>query len=152
MRKNIAEEPRESALASGWTVEAAGEPEPAAADAETQTDADAEPQAEAEQPGQLSNLALVLFGVVGGLYLLYAWIWLSWAQFYASQNSQVAEGSGSLGSVLQQIVFWAAPLAPVLWFAAAMLLNRGSMRKTVLWLGIGAVLLVPLPVFSGGGS
>lgn len=148
MRNGTPEEPRESTLASGWTVEGANAPAPEIAEPSREAD----PQPGIEAPEQISNLALVLFGVVGGLYLLYAWIWLSWAQFYASQNTQVAEGSGSLGSVLQQIVFWTAPLAPILWFATAVLLNRGSMRKSVFWLALGAVLLVPLPVFSGGGS
>ena len=44
---------------------------------------------------QLSNGALVLLGVVGGLYLLYTWVWFSWANYYSQMNSAVAEGSGS---------------------------------------------------------
>ncbi|WP_336651398.1 MULTISPECIES: hypothetical protein [unclassified Leucobacter] len=156
-------EERESAIASGWTVHA--DPLPAADHAPAADDTPSEAagsgiddgsvdaaDSEADAPpAQLSNAALVLLGVFGGLYLLYAWIWLSWAQFYAGQNASVAESSGSLGAVLQQIVFWAAPLAPILWFAAAMVLCRGAgMRRLTIWIVIGAVVLLPLPVFGGG--
>lgn len=107
----------------------------------------------AEPAGQLSNLALVLLGVFGGLYLLYAWIWLSWAQFYAETSAALAENSGSLGAVLQQVVFWAAPLAPILWFLSVLLLNRGAgTARLALWIGVGVVVLLPYPIFSGGGA
>ncbi|WP_449283683.1 hypothetical protein [Leucobacter sp.] len=163
MRKKTAREARESALASGWTVEAG--PEPAAAVGGV-VDAPAEPHPDAvDAPGsldgapgddgrpQLGNGALVLLGVFGGLYLLYAWIWLSWARYYAGVNAELAAASGSLGAVLQQIVFWAAPLAPLLWFLAVLLLNRGAgTRRMALWIVIGAIVLLPLPVFAGGGA
>lgn len=168
MRKKTAREARESALASGWTVEAdpdpaadaasvddaAAEPRPHAADAPDAPDVLDEATAEAVGPRpQLSNGALVLLGVFGGLYLLYAWIWLSWARYYAGVNAELAAASGSLGAVLQQIVFWMAPLAPLLWFLAALLLNRGrSTRRLALWIVIGAIVLLPLPVFAGGGA
>ena len=177
MRKRTARAPRESALASGWTVE--GDPAPApqrGAPADPDRSASDAPRAEsgasggadagdgagpagaparddADAPAELSNAALVLLGVLGGLYLLYAWIWLSWAQFYAEQNASVAASSGALGSVLQQIVFWAAPLAPILWFVSVLVLCRGAgTRRLAAWLVLGAVVLLPLPVFGGGGA
>jgi hypothetical protein len=103
---------------------------------------------------QLSNGALVLLGVVGGLYLLYTWVWFSWANYYSQMNSAVAEGSGAIGAVLQQTVFWAAPVAPALWFIAAYLLCRASPTwNLALWLLIGAVVLLPLPALvTVGGS
>ena len=161
MRKKADREPRESSLASGWTVEA----DPSAA---SQTERNA-PQVVSggglEDPlsdgvggageltdevlasrQQLSNGALVLLGVVGGLYLLYSWVWFSWANYYSQINSAVAEGSGAIGAVLQQVVFWAAPLAPALWFVATYLLNRGSGTwRLALWLLLGALVLLPLP-------
>ncbi|MBK0420863.1 hypothetical protein JD292_02055 [Leucobacter sp. CSA2] len=196
MRKNTSRGARESAIASGWTVQgdpsadsAAPEPagtaaagsEPSAAIAEgagvgseqptvaaAPSGSDASANGEAAGPGgtetegaepgervsnQFSNVALVVLGVLGGLYLLYAWVWLSWAQYYASVNQEVASASGSLGGVLQQIVFWAAPLAPILWFVSVLALNRGaSTLKHAVWLLIGAIVLFPLPLLSGGAS
>lgn len=168
MRKNTPRGARESALASGWTVEPTTEAEAADIEAPQATVAGAAPvqdqgpdpeletaadDAAAGERTQLSNAALVLLGVLGGLYLLYAWIWLSWAQYYSSVNQEVAATSGSLGSVLQQTVFWAAPLAPVLWFLAVLALHRrAGTGKMALWLVIGAVVLFPLPVLSGGGA
>ncbi|MFT4232673.1 MAG: hypothetical protein QM606_07865 [Leucobacter sp.] len=159
------EEPRESALASGWTVQGDADPEPPSIarleDADVPLPAADEPGVSedsdaalaADERPQLSNAALVLLGVTGGLYLLYAWVWLSWAQYYAEVNAELASTSGALGAVLQQIVFWAAPLAPPLWFLAVLLLNRGrSTWRMALWIGIGAVVLLPLPVFAGGGA
>lgn len=155
MRKKTPEEPRESQLASGWTVEAAPEPAPpsatdsgndfpeAAGDDTTPGEADAK----AVKP-HLSNVALVLLGVSGGLYLLYAWIWLSWAQYYAPVNANLATAAGAIGGTAQNIVYWLAPLAPILWFLTALLMNRGRRtRSLVFWIALGAVVLVPLPVF-----
>lgn len=171
MRKSTSREERESSLASGWTVSgdetpaeggdavadgsalvdpAAASPDPVSVGA---SDGAADGGAEEDGTAELSNGALVLLGVLGGLFLLYAWIWLSWAQFYAEMNAALAEGSGSLGSALQQALFWAAPAAPILWFLTALLLNRGAgMRRVMLWLVVGAIVLLPYPIFSGGGA
>lgn len=163
MRKKADRAPRESSLASGWTVEA----DPSLAPQTEQDAPQVVPGGGLEDPlsdeiggsgelpdegsastAQLSNGALVLLGVVGGLYLLYTWVWFSWANYYSQINSAVAEGSGSIGAVLQQTVFWAAPLAPALWFIAAFIMCRGSRtRKLALWLLIGALVLLPLPAF-----
>ncbi|MGI8393979.1 hypothetical protein [Leucobacter sp. W1038] len=169
MRKKADREPRESSLVSGWTVEAepsvvplrdsyaaqvvpgggAGDP------LRDETGGTGESPGEGSAPPvQLSNGALVLLGVVGGLYLLYTWVWFSWANYYSQMNSAVAEGSGAIGAVLQQAVFWAAPFAPALWFIAAYLLCRASRTwNLALWLLIGAVVLLPLPALvTVGGS
>ena len=173
MRKKSNAEARESALASGWVVEGeessastdaasrepaasdhgptgAGAPaEAAAADAGTAEPGDAETAgsdtAEAESE-QASNAVLVLLGVFGGLYALYTWGWFVVAKAYANFNTTVAAGSGSFGQVLQQILFWAAPFATVLWFLSALLF----LRKRAFWLAValvlGAVILLPLPM------
>lgn len=176
MRKKNDGEARESRLASGWTVEGA-EPQgdaatPAvlsetptstgdasgagvtanAATNDTVADVAADEAAGAElERSQMSNAMLVVLGVFGGIYLMYAWVWLSWADFYAGASSAAAASSGTLGGILQQAAFWAAPLAPIGWFLSAMLLNRGKKSwKLVTWIVIGAVVLVPLPMFVGG--
>lgn len=160
MRKKSPREARESTLASGWTVEedAPATPEPespavpgAAAASEARPGSDSEP--EPAGPQQMSNGALVLMGVIGGIYLLYTYVWMTWAQYYAGVNTAVAANSGVIGGVLQQIVFWAAPVAPALWFLSAVLLNRGrSTRRLAVALIAGAILLVPLPMLMSSGG
>ncbi|WP_449278727.1 hypothetical protein [Leucobacter sp. GX24907] len=180
MRKRTSRGERESSLGRGWIVSgdedpaevvsggdvdasgegvdapdggaAAGE-NGAAAGAAGAGEAEAVSGSEAPESAELSNAALVVLGVLGGLYLLYAWIWLSWAQFYSEMNAALVAGSGSLGSVLQQILFWAAPAAPILWFLSVMLLCRGARtRRIAMWLVVGAIVLLPYPIFSGGGA
>lgn len=158
MRNRGERGPRESRLASGWTVEAgpdeaqivsAGEAPPApAAHGQAPTT-----EVAAHARPQLGSGMLVLLGIIGGLYLLYTAVWFSWAKYYSDVNSAVAEGSGAVGAVAQQLVFWAAPFAPALWFLSAVLLNRGApARRMVFWLLIGAVVLVPLPMLDFGAS
>lgn len=160
MRKKKEPSARESSLASGWRVE--GE-ETAVPVAESPviteavlTDVSKLGDGAGTDPAPaigLSNGALVALGVFGGLYLLYAWGWFIIAQAYASDIAQAAAGSGTVGGALQQIVFWAAPLAPVLWFGASLLFSRGGRTKRlVLFLVIGAIVLLPLPMLIARGG
>lgn len=161
---------RESSLQSGWTVE--GRTEAAVPNAEAPvdheavaeslhaTDVDGQPADAAEAvddadgaPAQMGNLMVVLLGLTGGLYMLFAWIWLSWAQYYSETNAVTASGSGSIGGILQQIVFWIAPLAPVLWFLSAFVLLRGKHRALTIALVVGLIVLLPLPmIFTRGAA
>lgn len=175
MRKKTERESRESALASGWRVEA--EPNatvdgPAQAglsgsthpdDSATRVsvlsegeDGSSPDTALTQDPGtspSISNGALVVLGVFGGLYLLYSWGWFIIAQAYAEMNAYAAAGSGSVGSALQQIVFWAAPLAPALWFFVSLVVSRGGRTKRLAWsLFLGAIVLVPLPMLIAQGG
>lgn len=164
MRSRGEREARESRLASGWIVE--GAPDAVAEDephlhTEPANQTTHEVPAESDEPDtavpsqrqQMSTWMLILLGVIGGLYLIYTWVWFSWANYYSSVNAVIAEGSGVLGSVMQQIVFWAAPFAPILWFVTVIAVVRVSRpRALAIWLLVGAVVLVPLPMFSGGGA
>ena len=154
---------RESSLASGWTVEGqpAAEPQGGAPQTAPRADTSGDPRPEAadaadvaiEPTGestQLSSGALVLLGLIGGVYLLFTFVWFSWANAAATANAAVIETSGSLGGVLQQIVFWVAPFATALWFTSVLVLCRGArVRRMVAWLVLGLVVLVPLPMFGG---
>lgn len=106
---------------------------------------------EADQ--RLSNIAVMLLGVFGGLYLLYTWGWFEIARVNAAANAAAAGTSGIVGSVLQQIVFWFTPLAPAAWFGAAYLIsrNRGTFMMALLLL-LGVVLLLPIPMLVSGGA
>ncbi|KTR86752.1 hypothetical protein [Leucobacter chromiiresistens] len=179
-------EPRESSLASGWTVEGEAAPVAAPADAplgaepvrpgphagHDATSAGSAPSPRSEAAGapadapasegrdaeiderpQMSNGALVVLGVFGGLYLLYTWGWFIVAQAYSGNNAVTAAGSGLIGGVLQQVVFWAAPLAAPLWFFTALALSRGGRTKRLaILLLIGAIALVPLPMLIARGA
>lgn len=146
---------RESTIASGWTIEGDAD----AADAQAavaegpSTLVGAPVEGEGDGAGgaqQLSSGALVLLGLIGGVYLLYTMVWFSWASYYSEVNSAVAEGSGAIGAILQQLVFWLAPFAPALWFVSVLVLCRGAgTGRKLLWLLLGAVLLVPLPMLGG---
>lgn len=168
MGKKTERESRESTLASGWRVEAgAGDAVEAAHPAEGANAVPDAHRAEADPPetpeaadhsraagaDAISNGALVILGVFGGLYLLYTWGWFIVAQAYSAMNAYTAAGSGSIGSVLQQLVFWAAPLAPALWFFVSLVVSRGGRTKRLaLSLLVGAVVLVPLPMLISQGG
>lgn len=147
---------RASSLATGWTIEAHGGESEAPVDDVNRTsrvagDPSASDNVEAGGAAtQLPSLVLVMLGLIAGVYLCYTVVWFSWAQYYSAMNTAVAQGSGSLGGVMQQIVFWFAPLAPVLWFLSVLALGKqSSLRVRALWLVVGAVVLVPLPMFGG---
>lgn len=145
MTDNEHERSRESELASGWTVqpERVHQPEPEVA--ESVLDGDA------QDSEQVSSIGLMLLGVFGGLYLLYTWGWFEIAQVYSAINDATASGSGVIGGVLQQIVFWLAPVAPATWFLTTYLFTkqRGSLALLV-GLILGAVVLLPFPLIAGG--
>ncbi|MGO3147859.1 MAG: hypothetical protein ACTIJ6_09290 [Leucobacter sp.] len=167
MRSGVGDE-RESAIQSGWTVEGrptepeSGAPEriaPALSPAEIHDasvedggDLSEETNPAQEKPAQMSSLTVVLLGVTGGIAMLYAWVWMSWAQYYATVNTAVAAGSGSLGGILQQIVFWIVPLAPVLWFLSALIMQRHNQRRLALALVIGLIVTFPLPMVLSSGA
>lgn len=170
MRKKTVRVPRESGLAGGWTVEGQQEVDDPAASAGTdpgtpaagRTDESAPDTTEASDESgdtvtparqQVSNGALVALGVFGGLYLLYTVGWAIVAQAYSEVNAITAAGSGTIGGILQQIVYWAAPFAPALWFFTALALSRGGRTARLsIMLAVGAVVLLPLPMLIARGG
>ena len=99
---------------------------------------------EADAGGQAGSAELVVLGVLGGVYLLYAVGWLIWATMPAPE----------LGDPVAQFMFglgrWFAVLAPVLWFGTVLWLTIERRRARLLWLIAGAVLLVPVPFLLRG--
>lgn len=151
MRKKLDQSERASQLADGWVV-AGGDP----VDASSTTASANEPTVdeltgEVLRTGEVSNLTLVLYGVFGGMYLLYTVGWFFIAQYFANANAVTASTSGIIGGILQIIVFWAAALAPVGWFATTLVLSRTRHAWFLpVALMLGLVVLVPLPLFVGG--
>lgn len=93
----------------------------------------------------MGNAALIGFGVLGGVYLLFTIGWIvgglrlaGVAQFLVSP-------------VIYQFALWLAVLAAPLWFATAHLLTRDSKTWVrIVWLLAGAALLVPWPFVMTG--
>lgn len=100
---------------------------------------------EPADPRSLSTPMLLLVGIVGGIYLLYTVGWV-----IGGLNLQ---GSASflIPAVMYQVAFWAAVLAPALWFAAVWLLTRRSPSwvRALGFLG-GILLLIPWPFVMTG--
>ncbi len=121
------DEPRDEAAHNGEGVrDSADEPEPTDAASAT------------------SSVELVALGVLGGVFLLYAIGWLVAAlgeqPFF---DDPVAQFMYALGS-------WFAVLAAPLWFGAVLWLASGHRRARLIWLIIGAVLLLPVPFLLRG--
>lgn len=167
MRKKPDSTPRDSAIASGWTVSGAASTsddvtapaQPEAIDLASvaavvgEANADGQSAIEASSRSELSNSALVLFGVFGGMYLLYTVGWFLIAQYFASANNAAASTSGIIGGILQVAIYWAAALAPAAWFATVYFLARKRRAWFFpVWLIIGLVVLLPLPLFTTGGA
>lgn len=88
----------------------------------------------------MGNGALIAFGVLGGVYALYAIGWLIGGLRLQGRAQYLVT------DVMYQGSLWLAVLAPLLWFATTLLLTRASrawLRFT--WLAAGVVLLLPWP-------
>ena len=97
-----------------------------------------------DAPAQTGSVELVVLGVLGGVYLLYAVGWLIVATTAAPPLADpVADFMYALGR-------WFAVAAPALWFGAVLWLAAGHRRTRVAWLVAGAVLLVPVPFLLRG--
>ena len=94
----------------------------------------------------MSSVALVSFGILAGVYLLYAIGWLIAVQRDATAPADV------VGAAMHTVGLWFAVLSPVLWIAATFWLTRGSgsLRTRFVALVVGAVVLVPWPFIVGG--
>ncbi|WP_308799447.1 DNA polymerase III subunit gamma/tau [Agromyces silvae] len=109
------------------------------------TDASAEATGDADGEAvrrQTSSAELLILGVLAGVYLLYTVGWLLTAvRTDAPGTSLVADAMYTLG-------LWLAVLAPALWFGLAYAVVSRPPRR-LLWLIVGAIVLVPLPFVLG---
>lgn len=104
-----------------------------------------------EGPKQMSSIMLVVLGLVGGIYIFYAWVTLTWVQAYAKAIEATVAGSGAIGAFLQQTMYWLAPLGAIMWFITALMLYRKQPIKLIIALVLGLIVLVPVPfLFSIG--
>lgn len=97
---------------------------------------------------QMGSVALVLHGILAGMYLLYTIGWLIVLQ------RDTAAPSDIIGGAMYSIGLWLAVLAPALWFGATLWLTRGSVtsRTRLIVLAVGVLVLVPVPFLLGGAA
>lgn len=107
------------------------------------------PVEDADGAQGLSTVALVLLGILGGVYLLYT---IGWVIGGVGMQTPVVF---TLPTFLYQAALWLAVLAPAVWFVAVLVVTRAAKEWVrIVWLIAGAALLVPWPfvVFGGGGA
>ncbi|GGE85858.1 DNA polymerase III subunit gamma/tau [Mycetocola zhadangensis] len=97
---------------------------------------------------QMGSVALVVHGILGGVYLLYIIGWLIAAQRDSATPTDI------IGGVMYTVGLWFAVLAPALWFGTVLWLTRGavSSRVRLIALAVGVVVLIPVPFLVGGAA
>ncbi|QJU54291.1 DNA polymerase III subunit gamma/tau [Herbiconiux sp. KACC 21604] len=99
--------------------------------------------AEAES-AQLNSAALIGYGVIGGVYLLFT---IGWIVSFARYQQPIDVDFTVLSHRIAQAL---AVAAVPLWFVATLLLTqRKDVRWTFLWLVVGVLVLVPWPFLMG---
>lgn len=130
------------ALAPGWTV--VGEPgqlnDTTAEAVGDDSDLDATTDAAAA-----SSTALIVLGILGGVYLLYT---VGWA---IAAGRVVNPAPDAVGAFMFSLGLWLAAAAPALWFTLSLWLTRSTSRLRYVWLLLGVVVLIPLPFVAGVG-
>lgn len=96
-----------------------------------------------KQDKPLNPLALVVFGILAGVYLLYA---VGWAIIGFTSGVPV---QGVFFSIMYQVGEALAIASPFLW-AAAVWLRVKTPAWRLLWLFVGVALLAPWPFIIGG--
>jgi hypothetical protein len=140
----------DATLAPGW--KRAGEPAHPAGSTSSDGVSDAAASASADgesvdvqtgaarQPG---SAELVLLGVFGGVYLLYTIGWMF--SVLRVQNP----GADPLAQVMFTLGLWLAVLAPALWFGVTFTSTRGRTVARLVWLLVGAIVLIPVAFVAG---
>ncbi|MFD6053312.1 DNA polymerase III subunit gamma/tau [Agromyces sp. NPDC060279] len=120
-------------------------PDAAAGDAATAVDqASDETPDQADRTGQTGSVELVVLGILGGVYLLYAVGWLIVA------TTPAPELADPVATFMYGLGRWFAVLAPALWFGVTLWLCAERHRARLLWLVAGAILFVPIPFLLRG--
>lgn len=129
-------------LAPGWKV--VGEPG-TVRDGEQVDDVGAEGEPSDADAAAASSAALIVLGVLGGVYLLYTVGWVITA-------GRVPNGSADIvGGFMFELGLWLAALAPALWFALSLWLTAVGSRWRLFWLLLGVLVLLPVPFVVGVG-
>ena len=96
-----------------------------------------------EEPVGIGNVALVAYGVLGGVYALWTAGWIIGA---LRLKDRIEGLSGSVADFMFQGSMILAILAPAVWFLVSLLGTRGKQAwQRFLWIGIGVLVLIPWP-------
>ncbi|MBX3116659.1 MAG: hypothetical protein KF808_04855 [Cryobacterium sp.] len=91
----------------------------------------------------LSPVLLILFGIIAGVYLLYA---IGWGINAFTHSLPVA---GVLPQIMYQLGEFLAIVSPALWALAGWVLLKKTPFR-LLWLFVGVILLAPWPFIIPG--
>jgi hypothetical protein len=131
----------ETSLAPGWKK--VGTPAPLASAGPTDGAPSASPDGEDDLPAQPGSAQLVLLGVFGGVYLLFTLGWI--LSVVRVQNP----AEDPVGTFMFSLGLWLAVLAPGLWFGVTFALTRSRPRARLVWLLVGAIVLLPIAFVAG---
>lgn len=91
-----------------------------------------------------SSAMLLALGILAGAYLLYT------AGWFTSAVRNIAVPVGAFDVLMYQLREWFSVAAPALWFSATLLLTRTRTPSIrLLWLVLGAIVLIPVPFVLG---
>jgi hypothetical protein len=122
--------------AVGKGSEVINDPDIETTDAATDTAIDGEPAA----PAPMSNAALITYGIVAGVYVLYMIGWI----IGGLRLQDTAEFLVS--PVAYQVSLWLAVVAPALWLVTVMWVTRTSrVWVRMAWLIAGVLIFIPWP-------
>ncbi|SEC55296.1 hypothetical protein SAMN04489806_3198 [Paramicrobacterium humi] len=97
-----------------------------------------------EEPSQMGSAMLIALGILAGVYLLYT---IGWSINIARDTYPAP---APIDQVMYTVGLWLAVAAAPLWFATTLLFTRRLVRARIVWLIIGAIVLVPWPFVIGG--
>ncbi|WP_157156653.1 MULTISPECIES: hypothetical protein [unclassified Diaminobutyricimonas] len=99
-----------------------------------------------EEPAKPANpLLVVVYGIIGGIYVLYSVAWL------ITVTADPFSRDNLFAEIMAQFGEFLAIAAPLVWVAVTVLLTRDRSALLRLgWLVGGLILLFPLPYLLGG--
>ena len=116
----------------------------AAESGETRSDSGADIADERPLPAGTSAALLVTIGILAGIYLLYTIGWIVTVQHTRTTAAPPLEEAALV------VKEYCAILVSALWFAATLFLTRnGKPTRRLIWLVVGAIVLVPWPFVFG---
>lgn len=94
------------------------------------------------------NVALIAYGVLGGIYALWT---VGWVLGAMRLRERIEGATGAVADVMFLGSMVLAIATPAVWFVTAVLGTRGKRPwQRFLWLGLGVLLLVPWPFMMVG--